>query len=115
MRIQSERAANYSMVTCGGQSSAPLLYAISRNVKKVLDVEISSSIASKSAGPATRRNINNYIYTTQSLAQQITDCSRAKAILVLNPAEPPVLMRTTVQALCEGISIEEVDNTLKKL
>ena len=97
-RIHNDTFANYSMITCGGQSSAPLVHAISKNSKKVLEIEVSSSIASKSAGPATRLNIDQYIESTENLTKLISNCEQVKAILVLNPAEPPVMMRTTVHA-----------------
>lgn len=101
MTLQSELSSNYSMVTCGGQSSAPILYAISAASKKIKQVEVSSSIAALSAGPATRLNIDQYIESTEGLATLITGCIDTKAILVLNPAEPPVMMRTTVNISAE--------------
>lgn len=96
MDMSDDVVANYSMVTCGGQSSAPLMYSMSQHASGISEVEVSSSIASLSAGPATRRNIDQYIQSTENLIQLITGCSAVKAILVLNPAEPPVMMRTTV-------------------
>ena len=95
--INPNEPLNFSMVTCGGQSSAPLIYALSKNSTGISEVEVSSSIASKSAGPATRRNIDQYIQSTENLVSLISGCDSVKAILVLNPAEPPVMMRTTVQ------------------
>lgn len=106
MSIQSEKSSNYSMITCGGQSSAPVLYAISASASKVTQVEVSSSIAALSAGPATRLNIDQYIESTEGLANLITGCDQAKAILVLNPAEPPVMMRTTVNISVESCDLE---------
>ena len=97
-RIQKDTFANYSMVTCGGQSSAPLVHAISKYSEQVLEIEVSSSIASKSAGPATRLNIDQYIESTENLTRLIANCEHVKAILVLNSAEPSVMMRTTVHA-----------------
>ena len=96
MHLQSDSSSNYSMVTCGGQSSAPLLYALSVASIGISEVEISSSIAALSAGPATRLNIDQYIESTENLTSIVSGCSNVKAILVLNPAEPPVMMRTTV-------------------
>jgi len=96
MYLQSKNCSNYSMVTCGGQSSAPLLYALSFASTGISEVEISSSIAALSAGPATRLNIDQYIESTENLTSIVSGCSKVKAILVLNPAEPPVMMRTTV-------------------
>lgn len=100
--------ANYSMVTCGGQSSAPLIYAMARNSQGISEVEVSSSIAAKSAGPATRRNIDQYVSSTENLVTAISACTKVKAILVLNPAEPPVMMRTTVQMQVKKTDIEKI-------
>jgi acetaldehyde dehydrogenase (acetylating) len=104
MSLQENSSSNYSMVTCGGQSSAPILYAISSSSVGVKEVEISSSIAALSAGPATRLNIDQYIESTEALSSLISGCKNVKAILVLNPAEPPVMMRTTV-----NISVDSCD------
>lgn len=105
MSLQDDASANYSMVTCGGQSSAPILQAISTASSGVRQVEISSSIAALSAGPATRLNIDQYIESTEGLATLITGCKNAKAILVLNPAEPPVMMRTTVNVFADSCDL----------
>lgn len=106
MQMSLDEVANYSMVTCGGQSSAPLLYAMSQHASGISEVEVSSSIASLSAGPATRRNIDQYIKSTENLIQLITGCPSVKAILVLNPAEPPVMMRTTVHMKVTDVDLE---------
>jgi len=97
MEMSRDPIANYSMVTCGGQSSAPLLYAMASHATGISEVEVSSSIASLSAGPATRRNIDQYIESTENLVHLLTGCNAVKAILVLNPSDPPVMMRSTVQ------------------
>lgn len=106
---------NYSMVTCGGQSSAGILSAIVRHSRKIKAVEVSSSIASLSAGLATRRNIDNYIAATENLATMIALTPRCKAILVLNPAEPPVMMRTTVTVEAEQVDFEMVENEVLEI
>lgn len=106
------KTPNYSMVTCGGQSSAPIIYSIAEHSSEIVDVEISSSIASKSAGPATRRNIDNYISSTEDLAGRITQSDNCKAILVLNPAEPPVMMRTTVQIRAKNFNLNNIQREL---
>jgi len=113
--LSDNQATNYSMVTCGGQSSAPLIYAMSRHSKGISEVEVSSSIASKSAGPATRKNIDQYVQSTENLVSLITGCDLVKAILVLNPAEPPVMMRTTVQMKVDGCDLEAVQNEVKQI
>lgn len=107
MTLQKDVSSNYSMVTCGGQSSAPLLYAISSNSVGIKEVEISSSIAALSAGPATRLNIDQYIDSTEALSSLISGCKNVKAILVLNPAEPPVMMRTTVNISVESCDVDQ--------
>lgn len=116
MQIQSVRnAADYSMVTCGGQSSAPLLFSVAVNSRRIEEVEISSSIAALSAGPATRLNIDQYIESTEHLATLITGCANVKAILVLNPASPPVMMRTTVTVQAEVIDLEAVTRDCRRI
>ena len=106
MTLQLSNSSNYSMVTCGGQSSAPILYAMAKASTRISDVEVSSSIAALSAGPATRLNIDQYIESTEGLISLISGCANVKAILVLNPAEPPVMMRTTINISAESCDLE---------
>jgi acetaldehyde dehydrogenase len=89
---------NVNMVTCGGQASIPVAWACGRAHDDVEYIEVVSSISSRSAGPATRRNLDEYIHTTEKGIQQFSGCRRAKAILNLNPAEPCINMQTTVLA-----------------
>jgi acetaldehyde dehydrogenase (acetylating) len=89
---------NVNMITCGGQASIPLAYAISQANPSVDYMETVSSIASRSAGPATRINLDEYLHTTETGLQTFTKCTRTKAILNLNPAQPCVHMQTTVLA-----------------
>lgn len=96
MTLNTQNCSNYSMVTCGGQSSAPLIFAMAKHSTGIMEVEVSSSIAALSAGPATRRNIDQYISSTENLISLISECKNVKALLVLNPSEPPVMMRTTI-------------------
>jgi acetaldehyde dehydrogenase (acetylating) len=86
---------NLNLVTCGGQSSSPLVFAISK-ILAIKRVEIASNIASLSAGPATRANIDEYIDTTEKVLATVSGASETKAILVLNPAVPPITMQTTI-------------------
>lgn len=115
MRISDTVVANYSLITCGGQSSALIISAITNAVEQVIEVEISSSIASLSAGPATRKNIDEYINSTENLANIISGSENNKAILVLNPADPPVMMRTTVTMKVKNPNIETIHNKLGTL
>jgi acetaldehyde dehydrogenase len=113
--FQSDQAANYSMVTCGGQSSAPVIFGLSAHASGIREVEVSSSIASLSAGPATRNNLDEYIDSTESMISLITGCRTVKSILVLNPAEPPVMMRTTVTIRAQNIDLDATRATCDQL
>jgi len=89
---------NVNMVTCGGQASIPIASQIAKTHGNVEYIEIVSSIASRSAGPATRLNIDEYVETTERALSTFTGCGKAKAILILNPAEPCIDMQTTIFA-----------------
>jgi acetaldehyde dehydrogenase (acetylating) len=101
-------ATNVNMVSCGGQASIPLAYAVARVSSKIEYLETISSIASRSAGPATRINLDEYLRTTEQGLQTLSGCSRTKAILNLNPAQPPVHMQTTVLAKMDKPDLEAI-------
>jgi acetaldehyde/propanal dehydrogenase len=89
---------NLNMVSCGGQATIPMVAAISR-VQAVDYAEIIATVASRSAGPGTRKNIDEFTRTTASGIEKVGGAKRGKAIIILNPAEPPLLMRDTVHCL----------------
>ncbi|MCV7228323.1 acetaldehyde dehydrogenase (acetylating) [Mycolicibacterium komossense] len=94
-------APNLNMVTCGGQATVPIVSAISQ-CGVVSYAEIVSSISSRSAGPGTRANIDDFIETNSAALQSVGGAQLGKAVMVLNPADPPILMRNTVYCLVEG-------------
>lgn len=99
---------NVNMITCGGQASMPMLHLLSKECKGLEYIEIVSQIASKSAGMATRINIDNYINTTQKAITKFTGCTNCKVILNLNPAEPCVDMQTTIFIKTKSINFENL-------
>jgi acetaldehyde/propanal dehydrogenase len=97
---------NLNMVTCGGQATIPMVAAVSR-VQPVAYAEIVATVASRSAGPGTRHNIDEFTRTTASAVEQIGRAKRGKAIIILNPAEPPMIMRDTIHCLTEQAPRED--------
>jgi acetaldehyde dehydrogenase len=94
-------APNLNMVTCGGQATVPIVAAVAQS-GIVSYAEIVSSISSKSAGPGTRARIDDFIETTATALHAIGGAQRGKAVMILNPADPPVLMRNTIYCLVDG-------------
>lgn len=91
---------NVNMVTCGGQATIPIVAAV-RRIQPVKYAEIVATIASKSAGPGTRKNIDEFTRTTSRAIEQLGGAKEGKAIIILNPAEPPLMMRDTIHCLTE--------------
>ena len=107
-------ALNVNMVTCGGQATIPMVAAVSR-VAKVHYGEIVASIASKSAGPGTRANIDEFTETTSKAIEVIGGAQKGKAIIVMNPAEPPLIMRDTVFVLSEAVDQAKVEASVEEM
>ncbi len=96
-------APNVNMVTCGGQATTPMVFAVRRVLQRLPYAEMVSTVASRSAGPGTRQNIDEFTKTTATALREIGGAELSKAIIILNPAEPPIMMRNTVfAALPEG-------------
>ena len=107
-------ANNVNMVTCGGQATIPIVAAVSR-VAKVHYGEIVASISSKSAGPGTRANIDEFTETTAAAIEKVGGATRGKAIIILNPAEPPLVMRDTVFTLSDQADREEIRASIHQM
>ncbi|MBP6419163.1 MAG: acetaldehyde dehydrogenase (acetylating) [Giesbergeria sp.] len=95
-----QREMNVNMVTCGGQATIPMVFAISR-IQPVAYGEIVATVSSKSAGPGTRKNIDEFTRTTAGAVEQVGGAKKGKAIIIINPAEPPMMMRDTIHCLTE--------------
>ena len=111
---ESHNVRNVNMVTCGGQATIPMVAAINQ-VAKVHYGEIVASIASKSAGPGTRANIDEFTETTAQAIEQVGGADKGKALIILNPAEPPVVMRDTVFTLSEQADREKIRASIHKM
>jgi acetaldehyde dehydrogenase len=114
INLEAENASNMNMVTCGGQATIPIVAAVSR-VAKVHYAEIVASISSKSAGPGTRANIDEFTETTRAAIEKLGGAERGKAIIVLNPAEPPLIMRDTVYTMSELADQALVEDSIHRM
>ena len=108
-------APNVNMVTCGGQATIPMVYAVRRVSERLIYGEIVASISSKSAGPGTRANIDEFTETTSKAIEILGGAQRGKAIIILNPAEPPLIMRDTVMTLSQGGSREAIEKSVLEM
>lgn len=106
-----KKRVNFNMVTCGGQATIPIVAAVSR-IAKVHYGEIVASIASKSAGPGTRANIDEFTETTSEAIEKVGGATKGKAIIILNPAEPPLVMRDTVFTLSDQADKEAIRQSI---
>ncbi|MEC5404918.1 acetaldehyde dehydrogenase (acetylating) [Paraburkholderia sp. MPAMCS5] len=114
INLDAENASNMNMVTCGGQATIPIVAAVSR-VAKVHYAEIIASIASRSAGPGTRANIDEFTGTTRSAIERIGGATRGKAIIILNPAEPPLIMRDSVFVLSDLADLRAIEDSIERM
>lgn len=110
----SHNVRNVNMVTCGGQATIPMVAAVNR-IANVHYGEIVASISSKSAGPGTRANIDEFTETTAHAIEKVGGASKGKAIIILNPAEPPVVMRDTIFTLSEQGDREAIRESIKQM
>ncbi len=99
---------NINLITCGGQGTIPIAYTISKIHPDIKYIEIVATIASKSAGPGTRNNIDEFTQTTRDALQTFTGIKNSKAIIVLNPAEPPVTMHNTIYCLIDRPDMNKI-------
>jgi acetaldehyde dehydrogenase len=107
-------ARNVNMVTCGGQATIPMVAAVSR-VAKVHYGEIVASISSRSAGPGTRANIDEFTETTSKAIEAVGGATKGKAIIILNPAEPPLIMRDTVYTLSDEADEQAIADSVARM
>jgi acetaldehyde dehydrogenase len=108
-------APNVNLITCGGQATVPIVHAVAR-AARVPYAEIVSTVASRSAGPGTRQNIDEFTKTTSASLVELGGAKHGKAIIVLNPAEPPILMRNTVFcALADGYDEEAITRSIRAM
>lgn len=106
---------NVNLITCGGQATTPIAHAISKIHPDTKYIEIVATIASKSAGPGTRNNIDEFTQTTRDALSEFTGIDKTKAIIVLNPAEPPITMHNTVYALIDNPDMDAIRTSVREM
>ena len=106
---------NVNMVTCGGQATIPMVYAVTRVSDSVPYAEIVASVSSRSAGPGTRANIDEFTETTARGVEVIGGAEKGKAIIILNPAEPPMIMRDTIYAFSVGAEEDKIRQSVEDM
>lgn len=113
--VEHVNQPNINMVTCGGQATIPMVHAVSR-VVEVDYAEIVATVASVSAGPGTRQNIDEFTRTTSKAVEVLGGAKRGKAIIILNPADPPIIMRDTIFcSLPAGSDEDKVDRSIRQM
>ena len=105
---------NVSLVSCGGQATIPIVHAIA-SVSPVRYAEVVCTIASRSAGPGTRQNIDEFTRTTASGLESVGGAARGKAIIILNPADPPIIMTNTIHAIAERVDIDQIREAVARM
>jgi acetaldehyde dehydrogenase (acetylating) len=106
---------NVNLITCGGQASIPIAYAVSKVHPETKYIEIVASIASKSAGAGTRNNVDEFTQTTKDALAEFTGVKNTKAIIILNSAEPPIIMRNTIYAIIDNPDIDSIRKEVMKI
>lgn len=112
---ESLTADNVNLITCGGQAAIPMAYAISQVQPGITYCELAASIASRSAGAGTRENIDEFTQTTRRALARFTGIEHTKAIIILNPAEPPIIMRNTLHLLVEHPDLVRMTDAARKM
>ncbi len=112
---ESIEEMNVNLITCGGQAVIPIAYALSKAYSDIKYLEIAASISSKSAGPGTRNNIDEFTQTTSDALCQFTGVKNSKAIIILNSAEPPITMRNTLYALIDHPNMDKIQRSVNEV
>jgi acetaldehyde dehydrogenase len=109
------RKKNVNLITCGGQATIPIAHALSKIHPEIEYLEIAATIASRSAGIGTRNNIDEFTQTTKEALREFTGIPKTKAIIILNPAEPPVTMHTVIYALLDDPDLKRITDEIHKV